>query len=249
MKPMTKQLVIAAFILTSVTVLSFGIRQVRLSNHRSNTIESPIVADTGESAPSTRPSDSKDQPQPEQSLGANTEPDNYPADSYTVDDEPDPQYANASDSDEQVLPDDYSEAKSLKGDYAKTKGSKGLQKISLGDHEDLYRTEEGELWYVSKQPDGKTVKMQVQIDDTTGEITVVGRGDYAKSEGSQGLQRIPMGDNDNIYITGEGELWYTSEQPDGSGATKAQVQIDDTTGEIDIVDNGEARGAERATKD
>ena len=239
MKPMTKQLAIAAFILTSVTVLSLGIRQVRLSAHRANTIESPIVADTGESTP-TRPSDPENQP-----LYANAEPDNYPADSYTVDAESDPQYANASDSDEQVPSDDYSEAKSFKGDYAKTEGSKGLQKISLGDYEDLYRTGEGELWYVSKQPDDRAVKMQVQIDDTTGELTVVGSGYYAKSEGSQGLQRIPMGDYENIYITGEGELWYTSEQPDGSGASKTQVQIDDTTGEIDIVDNGE----ELATKD
>jgi hypothetical protein len=228
MKPMTKQLAIAAFILTSVTVLSLGIRQVRRSAHR---------ADTGESTPSVRPSDTKDQLQPEQPLGADAEPDNYPADSLTVDDEPDPQYVNASDSDEQAPSDDYSEAKSLKGDYAKSEGSKGLQKISLGDYEDLYRTKEGELWYVSKRPDGKTVKMQVQIDDTTGELTVVGSGYYAKSEGSQGLQRIPMGDNDNIYITGEGELWYTSEQPDGSGA-KVQLE-EDITGEIDIVDSSE----------
>jgi len=233
MKPMTKQLAIAAFILTSVTVLSLGIRQVRRSAHR---------ADTGESTPSARPSDTEDQHQPEQSLD-NAEPDYYPDDLYTVDDEPDPQYANASDSDEQVLPDDYSEAKSFKGDYAKTEGSKGLQKISLGDYEDLYRTKEGELWYVSKQSDGKTVKMQVQIDNTTGELTVVENGYYAKSEGSQGLQRIPMGDNDNIYITGEGELWYTSEQPDGSGA-KVQLE-EDITGEIEIVDNSE----EYTTKD
>jgi hypothetical protein len=244
MKPITKQLVIAAFILTSVTVLSLGIRQVRLSNHRANTIESPVIADTGESTPD-RPSDPEDQPQPEQPLYVNAGPDNYPADSLTVDAEPDPRYADASESDKEAPSDDHSEAKSLKGNYAKTKGSKGLQKISLGDYEDLYRTGEGELWYVSKQSDGKTVKMQVQINDTTGEITVVDGGYYAKSEGSQGLQKIPMGDNDNIYITGEGELWYTSEQPDGSGASKTQVQIDEATGEIDIVDNGE----EYATKD
>lgn len=230
-KPMTKQLAIAEFILTSVAVLSLGIRQVRLSNHRANTIESPIVADTGESTPA-RPSDPENQP-----LYVNAEPDNYPADSLTVDAEPDQQYANASDSDKDAPSDDYSEAKSLKGDYARTEGSKGLQKISLGDYEDLYRTEEGELWYVSKQPDGKTVKMQVQIDDTIGELTVVGSGYYAKSEGSQGLQRIPMGDNENIYITGEGKLWYTSEQPDGSGA-KVQLE-EDITGEINIVDSGE----------
>jgi len=239
MKPIVKQLAIAAFILTSVTVLSFGIRQVRFSVHR---------AETGDFTPSARP---EDQLQPEQTLGADPEPDHYPADSYTVDAEPDPQYANALDWDEETPPDDYSEAhtdpgkhgkavsmtKSFKGDYAKPEGSKGLQKISLGDYEDLYRTGEGELWYVSKRPDGKAVKMQVQVDNITGEITAVSGGDYAKSEGTQGLQRIPMGDNDNIYITGEGELWYTSEQPDGSG-TKVQLE-EDINGEIDIVDSGE----------
>ena len=63
-KPITKQLAIAAFILTLVTVLSFGIRQVRLSAHR---------ADTGESTPSARSSDPENQPQPEQPINANGE--------------------------------------------------------------------------------------------------------------------------------------------------------------------------------
>jgi hypothetical protein len=237
MKPITKQLAIGVFILTLVTVLSFGIRQVRLSAHRANTIESPIVTDTGESIPSVRPSNPEDQSQPKQPLYVNAEPDNYPAGSYIVYDESDPQYADASDWDEDAPSDDHSEAKSSKGDYAKTKGSKGLKKISLGDYDNIYRTEEGELWYVSEQPDGKTVKMQVQIDDITGEITVVGWGNYAKSGGSEGLQRIPMGEYDNIYITGEGELWYTSEQPDGP-STKVRLE-EDITGEINIVDSGE----------
>jgi len=42
-----------------------------------------------------------------------------------------------------------------------------------------------------------------------------------------------MGDNDNLYITQEGEFWYTSEQGSGS---KAHVEIDDTTGEITIIE-------------
>jgi hypothetical protein len=220
MKPITKQLAIAAFILISVTVLSFGIRHVRFSAHRANTIESPVIADA--------------------------EPDNYPDDSYTVDDEPDSQYADAPDSDEQAASEEntdsvkydksVSKTKSFKAGYAKSEGKKGLQKISLGDFEDLYRTGEGELWYVSKQPGGVS-KMQVQINHVTGEITPIGGGYYGKSEGSQGLQRIPMGENDNIYITGDGELWYTSEQPDGSSA-KVQLQ-EDITGGINIVDSGE----------
>jgi len=79
--------------------------------------------------------------------------------------------------------------------------------------------------------------MQVQIDKTTGEMTIVGGGNYAKSEGSQGLQRISMGDCEDLYITGEGQLWYVSEQPDGSTA-KMQLQTENINGEITIVDNG-----------
>jgi hypothetical protein len=228
MKPITKQLAIAALILTSVAVLSLGIRQVRFSTHRANTIGSPVISDTGESTPSARPSDPEDQPQPEQPLHANAEPDHYPADSHTVDDEPDPQHANASE-------DDHSEAKSFKGNYAKSKGTKDLEKISLGDHENLYITGEGELWYVSEQPDGSTVKMQLYTENVNGEITIVGIVDSGKSEGSKGIERISMGDYEDLYITGDGELWYVSEQPDGSG-TKTQVLIDDTTGEITVVD-------------
>ncbi len=206
MKPITKHLVKAAFILALVTVASLGIRQARFSIHRARTVESPVVVET--------------------------EPDNNPADSYIVDDEPVQQYAFASEPDEEVPSEDYSEAKPSKGDYAKAKGSKGLEKISMGDNDNLYITGKGELWYVSKGPDGKTIKMQVHIDETTGEMTVVDISG-GKSEGSEGMQRISMGDNDNLYITQEGELWYTSEQGSGS---KAQVEIDDTTGEITVIE-------------
>ena len=234
MKPITRQLTIAAFILTSVTVLSLGIRQIRYSTYR---------ADTGDA----RLSDTEGQSQPEQPLNADPEPDYYPDDSYTVDDEPDSQYADVPDSDEQAASEEntdsakydkaVSKAKSFKGGYAKSEGKKGLKQISLSDNDNIYITEKGEAWYVSKQPDGKTVKMRVQVDDTTGEITAVSGGYDGKSEGSQGLQRIPMGEYENIYITGEGELWYTSELPDGSSA-KVQLE-EDITGEINIVDSGE----------
>ena len=221
MKPITKQLVIGAFILALVTILSLGIRQVRFSANRTRTVESPVIAEA--------------------------EPDHHPAESDTVVAEPDQQYAYALESDKETPSDENFEAytdsdkdgkavsmtKSSKGDYAKSKGSKGLEKISMGENDNLYITGEGELWYVSKGPDGKTTKMQLQIDDATGEMTVVDWGDYAKSDGSEGMQRISMGDNDNLYITQEGELWYTSEQGSGS---KAHVEIDDTTGEITIIE-------------
>jgi len=207
MKPITKQLIIGAFILALVTVVSLGIRQVRFSVNRAKTIESPVIAEA--------------------------EPDHHPTDSHTVVAEPDPQYADALDSAEEAPFEDHSEAKSFKGDYAKSKSSKGLEKISMGDNNNLYITQEDELWYVSKGPDGKTTKIQMQIDDATGEMTVVDWGDYDKSGGSEGPQRISMGDNDNLYFTQEGELWYTSEQGSGS---KAHVEIDDTTGEITIIE-------------
>ena len=206
MKPITKQLIIGAFILALVTVASLGIRQVRFSANRAKTVKSPVIAEA--------------------------EPDHYPAESDTIVAEPDPQYADALDSAEEAPSEDHSEAKSFKGEYAKSKGSKGLEKISIGDNDNLYFTGEGELWYVSKGADGSTAKMQVHIDETTGEMTVVDISG-GKSEGSEGTHRISMGDNDNLYITQEGELWYTSEQGSGS---KARVEIDDTTGEITIIE-------------
>jgi len=237
MKSVTKQLAIAAFILTLGTVASLGIRQVRLGNQRANTIEKPVVTDTGE-ATLAHPSGPENQPKFQQTLGVNTEPDHYPKDTYAVDAEPDPQHANAPDSDKDAPSDGQSEAKSFKGDYAKSEGSKGLERISLSDNENLYITAEGQFWYVNKQPDGSTTKMQVQIDNTTGEMTVVGGGNYARSEGSKGLQRISMGDREDLYITPGGQAWYVSKQPDGSTA-KMQLQTKNINGETTIVGSDE----------
>jgi len=200
MKPITKHLVKSAFILALVTVASLGIRQARFSIYRARTVESPVIAET--------------------------EPANNPADSHTVDDEPEPQYADALDSAEEVPPEDYSEAKPSKGDYAKAKGSKGLEKISISDNEDLYITGKGELWYVSKQLDGSITKMQVHIDETTGEMNVINIGGGK----SGGPQPIPMGDGYNMYITEEGQTWYVG------GDSKSRVEVDDTTGEITIIE-------------
>ena len=221
MKPITKQLAVAVFILTLVTVVSLGIRQVRFSAHRANAIESPGIADT---EPDPNPADSH-------TVDAKLEPQYTDTSDWDVDDEPDLQHANSSDSDKETPSDNYSDVKSFKGNSAKSKGSKGLEKISLGDYDNLYITEEGELWYVSKQPDGKTIKMQVQIDDTAGEMTIVD----VKSGGSKDLEKISLGDYDNLYITEEGEQWYVSEQPDGS-ISKTQVLMDETTGEVTVVD-------------
>jgi hypothetical protein len=234
---MIKQFVIAVFILISVTVLSLGIRYVRFSAHRANTIEKSVAANTREST-LARPSDYEEQIQSKQSFGVKTESGYYPEAPHAVNAEPEPQQANVSNPDESESWDYLSEAKPFEGGYAKSEGLKGLEKISLGDYENLYITGDGELWYVIEQPDGKTGKVQVQIDKTTGEFTTIGGGYYAISEGSQGLQRISAGKNEDIYLTGNDELWYVSELPDGSTA-KMQLRTENLDGEMTIVGSGE----------
>jgi len=64
------------------------------------------------------------------------------------------------------------------------------------------------------------VKMQVQIDDTTGEMTIISIGDYAKSEGSKGLEKVSLSDYENLYITEEGKYWYVSEQREDASADR-----------------------------
>ena len=144
MKPITRQLIVAVFILALVTVASLGIRQVRFSANRAQTVESPVIAET--------------------------EPDPLPAEPETVDPEPEPQYAEVPEPEEEALVADYPEPKPSKGNYAK---AKGLQEISWGENENLYITAKGETWYVAKGPDGKTTKMRVEYDEATGEITAV----------------------------------------------------------------------------
>ena len=200
MKPITKQLIIGAFILVLVTVASLGIRHIHFSDNRAGTIESPVIVET--------------------------EHDRLLAELDSIVTEPDAQYADILKPDGEVPSEDYSEAKPAEGDYIKAKGSKGLQKISMGDNENLYITGEGELWYVSEGTDGKTTKMQVQIDETTGEMTIVDVGGGK----SGGLQPIPMGDGYDMYVTKEGQNWYVG---DGS---KARVEVDDNTGEITVLD-------------
>ena len=226
MKPITKQLTIATLILTSATVLSFGIRRVRLGVYR---------ADCGQPSPSALPSNTEDQAQSKQPLYADAELDYYPEDSYIADNESDPQDTEESFWDEQAPSEDYYEehtnpikydkaaikTESFKGGYAKSVEKKGLKKISLGDYEDLYISEKGEAWYVSEGLGGDVTKMQVQIDDYTGELIAIGGGFYAKQE----PQRIPLGEREDIYLTDEGEAWYVSEQPDGE-TVKMQVPID-----------------------
>ena len=76
--------------------------------------------------------------------------------------------------------------------------------------------------------------MQVQVDGT-GDMIIVGGGNYADSQGSKDLQRISVGDREDLYLTGEGQVWYVSQQPDGS-TNKVQLE-EDIVDEINIVDD------------
>jgi len=116
MQPITKQLIVAAFILALVTVASLGIRQVRFSVNRTKTVESSVATEA--------------------------EPDPLPTESDTVDLEPEPQYTEVPEPEEEAPMDDYPEPEPSKGDYAKAmgKGSEGIETISLGENENLYLT-------------------------------------------------------------------------------------------------------------
>ncbi len=127
---------------------------------------------------------------------------------------------------------------------SKPEDSKVIQKIPLGDGEELYITADGKLWSVSKQPDGSVVKMQVEIDEATGEIRVLEFADGGKAEVSKNLQRIPMGDNVDIYIGDDGRLWSVTKQPDGS-VTKMEVVYDETTGDVYVVDAPDSSNAQK----
>ena len=195
MKPITKQLIVAVFILALVTVASLGIRQVRFSANRAKAVESPVVAAA--------------------------EPGPLAVESPAVDAEPEPQYGEMPEPEEEPP-----EAKSSKGDYAKAKGkgTGGLQKISLGENENLYITAKGETWYTGKDADGDPTKMRVEIDEATGEMTVIG------GVKAGGPQRISMGDGYDMYVTEEGQTWYVG------GGSKSRVEVDDNTGEITVLE-------------
>ena len=134
MKPIAKQLIVAVFILALVTVASLGIRQIRFGADRAKTVESSVVVET--------------------------EPAPGPAESDTVDAEPELQHAD--------MPEPAEEVPSEEHAKAKAKDSGGLQKISMGGDDNVYITEEGQTWYVTEGS-----KARVEIDDSTGEITVL----------------------------------------------------------------------------
>jgi hypothetical protein len=227
-KSITRQLAIAAFILISVTVLSFGIRWIRFNAQQVKTIEKFLVADDIDSG-ATPSTPVKNQSLSRQPSNTNFEPDFLPEELHTSEAEFESAHADELDSDKDAPLDDYSEVEPFKDDNTRAEGSKSLQKLSVGEYENLYLTEKGEYWYVSKD-----FKMQVQLDEDTGELNAVGGGYHPKSEGSQEYHRIPIAENEDIYLTREGQAWYVNEQPDGSTA-KMQLQTKNIDGEVAII--------------
>lgn len=130
-----------------------------------------------------------------------------------------------------------------KAGSAKLEDSKVIQKIPMGENEELYFTADGKIWSVSKQPDGSVVKMQVHIDEATGEIRVLDIAD-GKPEVSKNLQKVTMGDNVDIYIGDDGRLWSVTKQPDGS-VTKMEVAYDETTGDVYVLDAPDSNNPEK----
>lgn len=216
MKSITGRLIGGAFILALVTVASLGIRHVRFSIHRARVAAGPVISEAGRDHGAAKTRMIAARPKLQPGVTAETQK-NATSDNYTkTPSEPD-KSRNAA-----------AMAKSSEGNHAKTKaeGSKGgLEKIPLGDNENLYITKEGQLVYVGKGPDGKITKFRVEIDATTGEVAAV---EGAGKAG--GLQKISIGGNDNIYITDEGQTWYVTE------GSKSRVEIDDSTGEITVLE-------------
>ncbi|MCK4294599.1 MAG: hypothetical protein KAY65_15470 [Planctomycetes bacterium] len=171
MKRTTKQFIMAAIVLLSVTVLSFGVRQVRLSVHRvRNAASAPTVGDsastsvTGASGQRSAGTHGDDGAGSEQDLYALDEQDHQDGNRDTFDGAADSQHAG--DSDQAVASPDHSNAyehsgkhadvvsmdKSFKGDYSNFKGSKKMLSKSVkgspaSAYEKVGATKNSEYWY------------------------------------------------------------------------------------------------------
>jgi len=201
-----QQILTAAIVLASVTALSFGIRQVRIRVHRTRiaaNAQEPVSNGTGseqystnEPAVSARTTQEHDIPleQDQQSAEDMAESQEVLAE---ADDEEGSEQSDGQEHQGKHA-DGGSKGKSFKGDYAKSKagyvkskgdydkyeGSKGLRKISVSEHENIYITDKGERWYVAENPDGSITKMQMQEID--GELQPVGEANVYPSDGGKG---------------------------------------------------------------
>ncbi|MHC4167413.1 MAG: hypothetical protein ACYSWQ_10685 [Planctomycetota bacterium] len=195
MKPIAKQLIVGAFILALVTVASLGIRQIRFSANRAKTVESPVIAET-EPDPLPAESNTVDAESEPQYAEVPEPEEEVPSGDYAKAKPSKGDYAKAKGLQEISWGENenlYITAKGetwyvgkgpdgkitkMRVEIDKTTGeitavesagkSGDLQKISMGGNDDVYITEEGETWYVTEGS-----KSRVEIDDNTGEITVL----------------------------------------------------------------------------
>jgi len=192
-----QQILTAAVVLASVTALSFGIKQVRIRVHRAR-INAQETVSNGAGSEQYSTNEPAVAGKNVQSLDVRLEQDQQSAedmaDSQEVvaeaDDEDGSEQSDGRENQGKHA-DAGSMGKSFKGDYAKSKagyakyeGSKGLQKISVSEHENIYITDKGERWYVAENPDGTITKTQMQEVD--GELQPAGKTNTYPSDGGKG---------------------------------------------------------------
>lgn len=70
----------------------------------------------------------------------------------------------------------------IKAAYSKAKGDgeARIERISIGENKDIYVSEKGDEWHVTRLPDGTTTKVHVRPDGSTGEIHTGGGKDSGK---------------------------------------------------------------------
>jgi len=219
-EPITRQVVIVGVILVSAAALSLGIRQLYPEANKNPVTSEPEKRPGPEHLLGLDPFDSDEQSSSVSGQGGTA---------VSTTGEPKPGAPTPG---------------TAKPAPPKPEDSKVIQKIPLGENEELYITADGKLWSVSKQPDGSVVKMQVEIDEATGEIRVLDIANGGKADASKEPQRIPMGDDVSIYIGDDGRLWSVTKQPDGS-TTKVEVAYDETTGDFYVLDVADSNNTEK----
>ena len=182
------------FILALVTVASLGIRQVRFGANRAKTVEGPVITQAGPDS-LVAESDTVD-PGPEPQYPDVPEPaEEASSEEYAKAKPSQGDYAKAKglqkiswgDNENLYITgkgETWYVGKGPDGEITKMRvqideatgemtaiggvKSGGPQRISMGDGYDMYVTEGGQTWYV-----GGGSKSRVEVDDNTGEITVL----------------------------------------------------------------------------
>jgi len=198
----TQQILIAAVVLAAVTVLSFGLRQVRVSMHQARTAKELVSKDAGsEEYSANEPVASARNTQPQERFDAPLEEELQPTDLEADEAMTDSEDAFAEEKD-QDGPDKYEDVYEAKkrwdksatfaakkysakfGAKGKGKGKSSYIPTKLSDTETLYTGKNGDYWYVQKLPNGEVTKTQMQEID--GELQPVGETNTYPADGGKG---------------------------------------------------------------